>query len=466
MDNEFNIENVSTTFSVNIYTAPQKYNDTLSTARVRIFYKGGNRNSTFITEQFATQLINTLPYTPVKGIYDKEEGDYTDHGSARTEGRIYGIVPENPNFAWEQHLDEDGIERTYACADVLLFTAIYPEAKEIVNKSQSMELYAPTLKGEWKYINARKYFVFTSGSFLGLQTLGDNTEPCFEGAAFYNLEDLNEDLNQLLNELHDYNLGGKQMDKTIFKLSDDQKYSMIFDLINDKVDEDGYRVVTKTICAVYDDYAVCYDYVAKTYERVYYSKNDETDSVEITDSKQCFIVDVTEEEYNSLNALAQNHENTYANIDVDYAAAIEKVSECENSINELTQERDVLSENYNAAKASIETMTNDIESIRSEYESVSAEKEELLSFKKNVIEEKKLAVIASYENVLSAELIAEYTANIENYADEISLDRDMAYSLKQSNINVFTKQSAPAPKIPAAAPTKTGIEAILDKYKK
>jgi hypothetical protein len=43
-------------------------------------------------------------------------------------------VPECNNFAWEQHLDEDGIERTYACTDVLLFTALYPEASDIVGK--------------------------------------------------------------------------------------------------------------------------------------------------------------------------------------------------------------------------------------------------------------------------------------------------------------------------------------------
>ena len=35
---------------------------------------------------------------------------------------------ENPNFAWEEHLDTDGVVRTYACVDCLLFTGLYPEA--------------------------------------------------------------------------------------------------------------------------------------------------------------------------------------------------------------------------------------------------------------------------------------------------------------------------------------------------
>ena len=75
-------------FPVVVYSNLEKYSEVLSKARVRIFYKGLNRNGTYITDQFAEKLISTLPYAPVKGIY--EENDYTDHGEARTEGRAYG----------------------------------------------------------------------------------------------------------------------------------------------------------------------------------------------------------------------------------------------------------------------------------------------------------------------------------------------------------------------------------------
>ena len=37
-------------FPISIYGTVEKFNDTLSKARCRIFYKGGNRNGTFITE--------------------------------------------------------------------------------------------------------------------------------------------------------------------------------------------------------------------------------------------------------------------------------------------------------------------------------------------------------------------------------------------------------------------------------
>ena len=183
--------NIITDFPVVLYGNLEKYNDTISKGRCRIFYKYGNRNGTYITDEFAEKLLKSIPYTPVKGIYEDENDDYTDHGIKRSQGRIYGIVPANPNLSWEKHLDEDGVERTYACVDVLIYTGLYTEANSILGKPQSMELYVPSLKGDWKILNGKKYYVFTEGHFLGLQVLGDNVEPCFEGAAFFSLyEDL------------------------------------------------------------------------------------------------------------------------------------------------------------------------------------------------------------------------------------------------------------------------------------
>ena len=163
MDNEI-VKNIQVT----IYGNLEKYNEVISKGRCRIFYKYGNRNGTYITDEFADILLSSIPYAPVKGIYDNFDEDYTDHGAKRSLGRIYGIVPENPNLSWEDHEDEDGVVRTYACVDVLIFTGLYTEANAIVGKSQSMEIYPPSIKGAWKIINGKKYYVFEEGHFLGL----------------------------------------------------------------------------------------------------------------------------------------------------------------------------------------------------------------------------------------------------------------------------------------------------------
>ena len=92
------MEQTPNIFSVKIFGKLQPYSQTISRSRVRIFYKGANRNATYITEEFAEKLLSSLSYAPIKGIYDKDAKDFSDHGNSRTEGRIYGVVPEDPNF--------------------------------------------------------------------------------------------------------------------------------------------------------------------------------------------------------------------------------------------------------------------------------------------------------------------------------------------------------------------------------
>jgi len=155
---------------VSLYSKPEKVTATLSKCRGRFFYRGMNRNRTYITDDFARQLIESLPYAPIKGIFNMDELDFEDHGYTNSDGKIYGIVPENPNFAWEKHIDKDGIEREYACSDVILFTALYPEASLIPSKPQSMEIYSKDLEGEWMISeeDGEPYFLFKKGRLLGL----------------------------------------------------------------------------------------------------------------------------------------------------------------------------------------------------------------------------------------------------------------------------------------------------------
>lgn len=132
-----NEEKIALNFKVQVYGELEKFSETISRSRCRIFYKGLNRNGTYITEEFAEKLISTIAYAPIKGIYedDDDDADFEGHGEKRSDGKAYGVVPADYNFKWEEHLDDDGIKRTYACVDVLLWTAIYEEAREIPGKS-------------------------------------------------------------------------------------------------------------------------------------------------------------------------------------------------------------------------------------------------------------------------------------------------------------------------------------------
>lgn len=447
-------------FPVSIYGNLEKLSPVLSKARCRIFYKYENRNGTYITDEFAEKLINSLPYTPVKGIYDEFNEDYTDHGEKRNLGRIYGIVPENPNFSWENHLDEDGVERQYACTDVYIFSALYEEAGQIVGKSQSMELYQPSIKGDWTIINGKKLFKFEDGCFLGLQVLGDEVEPCFEGASFFSLyNELKNMVQQLKKYSLNFNKGGKsEMTKLNFKLSDSQKHDAIWALLNDKYTEESNWEITYAICDIYDDYALVYSYEAGSYERVYYTKNDETDSIELGARKKCYVIDVTEEEKTALDALRAFNGGTYEKIDenVKDVDTIKqqnsefsiKIEELNNSVATLTTERDTNAQNYTNAQATISTLTEELETLK--------------NYKLNVETQEKEQVISSYSELLSEEILTSYREKISEYNSAKDLDKELAYELKQSNPTVFTKTPQYIPKDHSTS----GIEAILAKYKK
>lgn len=461
MDKE---KDILTTFSLSIYGDVTSYNEVLSKARCRIFYTGPNRNGTYITEEFAEKLVSTLPYVPVKGIYDTMKDDFTDHGRERYEGRIYGIVPENPNFAWETHLDIDGVERTYACTDVYLFTGLYKqEAFDIIQKSQSMELYADSIEGEWQFINGKRYFVFTKGRFLGLQALGEDYEPCFEGAAFYTLVDsvktLIEDLEKT-DIFQKQDLGGeKHMN---FKLSDNQKYNMLWTLLNPRFNEENEYIMDYAVCDVYDEYAVVFKFETGEYERAYYTKNDETDSLSIDKMEICYIIDVNADEKRALDVLHAMNGSTYEKIDevvTGLQSEVEefnsKKEENDSTIATLQQDNERLESELAEANSNYTTALETIDTLTSENESLN-------SFKAEAELKEKESVLEKYTVLLEEEEINKFREQINEFTKE-ELDKELAYALVQSKSTIFTNEDSTF--VPKDEPTLTGIEAILERQK-
>lgn len=445
-------------FPVTIYGNLEKYNDVTSKARCRIFYKYGNRNGTYITDEFAEKLLSTIAYAPVKGIFEYD--DYTDHGTRRSEGRIYGIVPENYNLTWEPHIDEDGVERTYACVDVIIFTALYKEANDIVGKSQSMELYEPSLQYHKQIIEGQQYIVFDAGCFLGLQVLGDEVEPCFEGAAFFSLR---ENIEQAISKIQELTntftkKGGKEEVKVNFKLSDGDKYEQIFNLLNTNFNEEGNWTVTYGIGEIYDDYALIYNLETKEVFRAYYQKGEDT--VTLGDMKKVYIIDITEEEKVTVDTLRRLNGETYEKVEPVLENAkenFEKISELEgkkveleNSVSTLNTEKSALEEKFNLSQGENETLKNEIEALK--------------SYKLEIENKQKESVLSEYENQLSDEILNSYKEKINEYS-VIDLDKELAYELKKANISAFTKQ--PEQKVVQKnGIVKTGLDEILNKYVK
>lgn len=500
---------------VTLYGNVEPLSDTLSKCRVRIFYRGLNRNRTFISEDFANQLIKSLPYAPIKGIFDKETIDFEDHGEDNTDGRIYGVVSENPNFAWEKHLDKDGIEREYACADVILYTALYPEANLISGKSQSMEIHQQGLTGEWKIWNGDRqpYYEFHTGHLLGLQVLGSEVEPCFEGSAFFSLY---KDAKDLYDYIKNSNAKeeSEKMDYSKFKLSDDEKFSLLMSALNP--DANSYTWVT----TVYDDYAIAHDYVAGKFIRAYYTKTD--DSVIIDKVEDCFIIDVNSAEKAALEAL----KSTYAYTDIQT-----KIDEYTNQIDTMKAEAEDAANKYSQLEAELEEFkkkddkkdddndddkddnddantgsddddskddSNDDDdkkkkdkskhslddSVVTDYENkitekdaeiarlnqlifdINNEKAELESFKLNADKEKKEEILKEFSAHLTEDQVQTYTENIDKYSVE-DFKKEVCVAAYDTDSSLFSKKDSDDMiyKTNSDKSVETGALKLLSKHK-
>lgn len=487
-------DDVSLKLDVTTYGNLETVTDTISKCRVRIFYKGLNRNRTYISDDFANQLISSLPYAPIKGIFNYADVDFEDHGEDNTDGRIYGVVPENHNFAWEKHMDEDGVEREYATADVYLFTGLYPEASLIPGKPQSMEIFRMNLKGEWKiWEDGKPYFHFYKGSLVGLQTLGREVEPCFEGSAFFSLcKDLQDCVNYIKQiDNHNKKEEGEKMDKTLFRLSDNEKADILFDLINPNFNEAGNWELNGIVTDVYDDYAL---YVNQTgYHRAYYTKDGDNVSLgEVIDVK---ITDVTASEYSALEAMKA--------ISGTYEAAQESYTNLENKVNELEAEKETYTaekatleeakatleaekETYTAEKEGLEasiaekdakigeyeTQISDLtaENVRLENEKndIISENESLGAFKKNVETEKKTAIINEFAAHLTDEQIDNFKSVMDNF-EVADFKKEVCTAAYEADPTIFSKKEDTGLIFkggnPDSSKAESGVIRLLNKYK-
>ena len=277
-----------------------------------------------------------------------------------------------------------------------------------------------------------------------------------------------------------------------YKLSDNAKFNAIWSLLNVNFNEEGGWIVEYDICEIYDEYAVVKNYNEGIFERIYYKKDDATDSVELGEHARCYFIDVTEAEKNALEALHGLNDNTYEKVDEKYSAALteveEKIGEL-NAANEAleakTADFDALTETYNTEKSeneikfgelneSITTLTTERDAALSSLVetkntvvSLNEEIAALNSFKAEIEKKEKEAIVAKYSKLLSEEILSAYSAKLDEYTDIKVLDKDLAYELVSTNKSVFTTQGNPQPAyVPKDMGAGNGLEGILDKYKK
>ena len=176
-------------------------NPLISKVQIKVCYVGEepNRNGTVITKEVASQMANSLPGSPIVGFYNETSGDFEEHNRIidlsngkfefKDTTRPYGFVDLNAR-AWFQKFEDDGVEHEYLMTEGYIWTGQYPEAKRILAKGNNQSMELENVEGAWTRNTKDDYefFIINEAIISKLCILGEDVEPCFEGASIGKFE--------------------------------------------------------------------------------------------------------------------------------------------------------------------------------------------------------------------------------------------------------------------------------------
>ena len=233
-----------------INLTPLDINPLMSSCEIKVFYLGQNRNGSYISKEVATEMAKTLRGAPIVGYFKSEKEDFADHGQQMIwddEGihfnvltKPYGFVSPDAQVWFKDFQDKDDfgntIVRTYMMTTGYLWTGQFEQAQVALKdgRPQSMELDEKSLKGKWaKNIKEdMQFFIINDAIFSKLCILGNDVEPCFQGAAVtapevsktFSLDDnFKRTLFGMMEELQSALKGGNKVAKIENELATDQK---------------------------------------------------------------------------------------------------------------------------------------------------------------------------------------------------------------------------------------------------
>ena len=212
-----------------INLAPDAINPGISKCEIKVMYLGKNRNGSFIDKNTAIQMANSLPATPIVAAYNENKEDFGDHGEVLhiEDGEIkfscktvpYGFVAPDAEV-WFQKFDDtnefgETTTREYMMTTGYLWTGQYPELDKCINQGQGQSMEIDDVDGHWTTdSNYVEFFIINDAIFTKLCILGDDVEPCFEGASVTSPE---------VSEHFSYN---KEFSHTLFAMMNELKSAL------------------------------------------------------------------------------------------------------------------------------------------------------------------------------------------------------------------------------------------------
>lgn len=403
------------------------FNPLISQCQIKVLYLGRNRNGSFIDKNTAIQMANSLPGCPIVGAWREDIEDFGDHGHVMTieDGQVkfscktrpYGFVAPDARVWFQKYVDTDEFgeeyEREYMMTTGYLWTGQYEEAMSVIEegKGQSMELDESSLDGHWANDSktGMDFFIINDAIFSKLCILGDDVEPCFEGASVESTYAADTDFAHSL-----YNMM-KQLQETLEQSKGGLNMPKDFVAANNSEEVQEQSEVAETL------------------------EEEATETVEEpeTETEESQEEDATETEEDSESAededASDEDESDDEDADTDFVAkkedeGTEPAVEDEEDEEDKDEEEDMTENACNDKKKY--SLTEE------EFSAIQSELESLRAFKLSIENKEKDALIAKY-HMLSDEDKADIIAHKEEYTLE-QIEEKLALVYVKNNVDFST----------------------------
>lgn len=449
-------------------------NPFISKCQIKVCYVGDepNRNRSIITKEVAKDLATSIPGCPIVGFYNETKGDFEEHNKMidlsngkfqiKDTTRPYGFVPTDAKV-WFQWFEDDGVPHEYLMTEGYIWTGQFPESQRVIEKgnNQSMELDTNTLDAYWTKDNNGKpqFFIINEAIMSKLCILGEDVEPCFEGAQITNVQFSFEDgfkkqlfsLMEKMQEILSKDEGGTPVFNTYAVEIGGALWDAIYNYIYSEFGLDEDYCMKYTIDGVFEDgsqkFAILRNRKDLTYYRLNFSLTEgdgfvpseelmqvapeykpaenpqfaleEVEAYETAFTKSKEDKQEEEPEKKDDDSSMKEEEPEEKEEEKEEPAPEEEESEekedkAEYNLEEIAEYQQLLTD-YAALESKVAELNSTIETLSAEKDSLIAENKTLAEFKMQIERDKKKELINSFY-MLSDEQKKDCVDNIDTYS--------------------------------------------------
>ena len=422
---------------------PLDINPLMSKCEIKVLYVGENRNHSYITKDVAADMAKTLRGAPIVGYYKEDKEDFADHGEQvifDDEGvkfncltKPYGFVAPDAKVWFQEFEDTDEfgntITREYLMTTGFLWTGQFEEAKRVIEKgnNQSMELDEESLDGYWStnVKNGMDFFIINDAIFSKLCILGEDVEPCFEGASVKAPE-----VSATFSKVDD---GFKQ---TLFTMMQDLKFAL--EGGKNMVMEENKEVIEETVVEPENNEEIIEEATAEeeiateetSVETETTSTDEETPEEEDPAAEFTAETESEENEGGEEETPSEDSETEEENADDEI-----KETPIEDAVEDIS---DNVEESAEAGET--EFSLEDYNSLKASYSELESKYNELVEFKNQVETEKKENLINSFY-MLSDEDKKDVKEHINDYSLE-EIESKLSVICLRNKVNFDSEDSA------------------------